>query len=475
MSYRINKTNGDILTDLIDGVLDTTTTDLGLIGQNYKNFGEVLNENFVKLLENFASTSAPGNALLGQLWFDTAQGRLLVYNGETFVTANGNVVGDVASNTDTGDIFIDTSVDQLKFYNGDTFITVGPHYSKEQGKTNIEAVTMIDTVGAPKTVATHYVNGVLVGITSRTEFTPNAASNIAPYPNNTAIKVGFNPVDTTNFRFRGTADATSTLKGADGTDYAPSNFVRNNQRDSGNNLVDQNIESGLFVKGTSGLSIGYQDAKYGTLKVDTVSTNTVLDIERLNNDFAIRVLEGSSKIAAVFIDSSEKRVGIFNSTPTSTLDVTGTVTATEVVGNFKGSVFADDSTLLVDAVNGTIPAANLSGALPAIDGSALTNLSGSVITNFDGLADVSVVGATANAMIRYNGSNWVVGQTTEDASGNLEVTGTVTADTFSFANWTVTESGGSLYFATGGINKMKLDSDGNLDVVGDVNANATIS
>jgi hypothetical protein len=177
----------------------------------------------------------------------------------------------------------------------------------------------------------------------------------------------------------------------------------------------------------------------------------------------------------VFIDSSEKRVGIFNSTPTSTLDVTGTVTATEVVGNFKGSVFADDSTLLVDAVNGTIPAANLSGALPAIDGSALTNLSGSVITNFDGLADVSVVGATANAMIRYNGSNWVVGQTTEDASGNLEVTGTVTADTFSFANWTVTESGGSLYFATGGINKMKLDSDGNLDVVGDVNANATIS
>jgi len=42
-------------------------------------------------------------------------------------------------------------------------------------------------------------------------------------------------------------------------------------------------------------------------------------------------------------------------------------------------------------------------------------------------------------------------------------------------NWTVTESGGSLYFSTGGTNKMKLDASGNLDVVGSVNSNATIT
>ena len=42
-------------------------------------------------------------------------------------------------------------------------------------------------------------------------------------------------------------------------------------------------------------------------------------------------------------------------------------------------------------------------------------------------------------------------------------------------NWTVTETGGSLYFSTGGTNKMKLDANGNLDVVGSVNSNATIS
>ena len=51
-----------------------------------------------------------------------------------------------------------------------------------------------------------------------------------------------------------------------------------------------------------------------------------------------------------------------------------------VDGDLVGSVFADNSTLLVDGVNGTIPAANLTGTLPAIDGSNLTNLPAPVVT-----------------------------------------------------------------------------------------------
>ena len=51
---------------------------------------------------------------------------------------------------------------------------------------------------------------------------------------------------------------------------------------------------------------------------------------------------------------------------------TGGVTVT--TGDIKGSVFADDSTVLVDGVNGTINASALSGTFPAIDGSNITNL-----------------------------------------------------------------------------------------------------
>ena len=164
MAYRINKTDGSILTDLNDGVVDNTSIDITLIGRNYPGFGEILNENFVKILENFSSTSAPGKALRGQLWYDVSQNRLKVYDGDTFVSASGTIVGTVASNVDTGDIFIDTSVDQLKFYNGDTFVTVGPTYTKTQGKSGVEAIDIVDTVGVNYTVLGQYIAGVLKGI-----------------------------------------------------------------------------------------------------------------------------------------------------------------------------------------------------------------------------------------------------------------------------------------------------------------------
>jgi hypothetical protein len=51
----------------------------------------------------------------------------------------------------------------------------------------------------------------------------------------------------------------------------------------------------------------------------------------------------------------------------------------------------------------------------------------------------------------------------------IDVTGEV-----KFTNWTVSESGGVLYFATGGTNKMKLDASGNLTCVGDVTAFGTV-
>ena len=44
MSYKLNKTDGSLLVDLVDGQLDTTSSDLTLIGRNYSGFGEVLNE-----------------------------------------------------------------------------------------------------------------------------------------------------------------------------------------------------------------------------------------------------------------------------------------------------------------------------------------------------------------------------------------------------------------------------------------------
>jgi hypothetical protein len=51
---------------------------------------------------------------------------------------------------------------------------------------------------------------------------------------------------------------------------------------------------------------------------------------------------------------------------------------------------------------------------------------------------------------------------------------TAAITTVDLGDWTITESAGVLYFATGGVNKMKLDATGNLTVTGDVTAYGTV-
>jgi hypothetical protein len=83
MSYTIYKSNGLQLLTLLDGTLDTSTG-LNLVGKNYINYGTVQNENFVWLLENQASATAPLYPLTGQLWYDTANASLKYYDGTAF-------------------------------------------------------------------------------------------------------------------------------------------------------------------------------------------------------------------------------------------------------------------------------------------------------------------------------------------------------------------------------------------------------
>ena len=63
MAYKINNTFGTLIVTLADGTIDTPTTDLTLIGKGYAGYGELIGENFLKLLENFANTSAPSKPI----------------------------------------------------------------------------------------------------------------------------------------------------------------------------------------------------------------------------------------------------------------------------------------------------------------------------------------------------------------------------------------------------------------------------
>ena len=113
------------------------------------------------------------------------------------------------------------------------------------------------------------------------------------------------------------------------------------------------------------------------------------------------------------------------------VDFTGsTVTGLNVTGDITGSIFADDSTLLVDGVNGTIPAANLTGALPAIDGSALTGLpAGYADSDVD--THLNTGSAGSNEVLSWTGSDydWVA-----QSGGGAQTRSTVTGTTSSLAD-----------------------------------------
>ncbi len=70
MPYTLRKTNGTTLAIIQDGTIETST-DLIFVGKNYAGYGQTVNENFLKLLENFAGPRIPANPLSGQLYFDT--------------------------------------------------------------------------------------------------------------------------------------------------------------------------------------------------------------------------------------------------------------------------------------------------------------------------------------------------------------------------------------------------------------------
>ena len=61
-----------------------------------------------------------------------------------------------------------------------------------------------------------------------------------------------------------------------------------------------------------------------------------------------------------------------------------------------------------------------------------------------------------------------------DASGTLALQEYISGVGATLGDWTISETSGTLYFKHNGVNKMSLDSSGNLTVVGDITAFGTL-
>lgn len=200
MPYTIDKFNGTTVAVVEDGTIDSTL-DIKLIGKNYAGYGEVQNENFVFLLENFAGTSAPPRPISGQVWYDSSIKKLKFYDG---ASARWKTTGGAESATTApaglaqGDLWFDSANKQVYVYDGSTYVLVGPQGVAGLGTTQMKSVSVTDNAtGAAHAIIQGISDNEVMFVVSSDSFTLSSAS-AATMPNFGIIKQGITLVNTNN-------------------------------------------------------------------------------------------------------------------------------------------------------------------------------------------------------------------------------------------------------------------------------------
>ena len=254
MAYTINKTDGTVVTTITDGTSDNTTS-LQLFGKSFSGFGEGLNENLVKLLENAASTSAPSAPLKGELWFDTTTNQLKVYDGTSFKPTGGaKSSASQPTSPSAGDLWHDSTNDQLFLYTGSAFLLVGPVFTSGQTLSGFKIETLASS-GGNKVVASMYAGNTRVAILSKETFTPSVTqSGFAQ------VKAGFTLNSTLGAVFEGTNTQASAIDvsgttNTSGTLIAGGNFMRADAADTTTGRITIDSDNGLVVGDSQELTV----------------------------------------------------------------------------------------------------------------------------------------------------------------------------------------------------------------------------
>ena len=312
MSYTINRTDGAKLVVLKDGTVDITTIDLALFGKGYAGFGERLNENLVKLLENFANTTAPAKKIKGQLWYDALTNQIKVWNGSTFKpVGSSTVAGTRPTGINAGDMWFDTGNGQLYVYTGTAWQLIGPTTVSGTGVTQVIPDSIRDSVGVQKSILKLTVDDQIVAVVARENFTPLTALT-----GFTTINKGItlNSTTITGAKFTGTATNSELFGG-----LSTGDFLKTSQAESTSFQFSVATDDGLLVGNSSDGFLGV-----------TGGTNVVLQNNTNGGNILFRINKsGTAETTAMTISGATGHVSIPNLTVAGTLTITGTQVVVE--------------------------------------------------------------------------------------------------------------------------------------------------
>jgi microcystin-dependent protein len=312
----------------------STDTSLTFPGRNVSGYGQIIAENFLALLENFAKESQPVNPVEGQLWYDTLEGVLKIWDNTAWKAASNIQKGGIEPPTEEskiGELWVDTTNQQLYVYSGANWILVGPTFS-----TGLRSGPIVESVDdsqdQPRVILTFYVEDVPLIIFSKDSFTPKSFisgfSVIRSGLNITSLDVGAGTFDT---KIWGTATTAENLT-ISGVDVPASTFLRSD-------LVNT-TEFGFNIRNNSGITLGID----GTFNLST--SLTASKIYNSASGSSIDLQTNKDGIPLTVLRVIGNKVGINVAAPDEVLSIDGNFTAT-------GAVILTDTTVSTNFSNGT--------------------------------------------------------------------------------------------------------------------------
>jgi hypothetical protein len=194
------------------------------------------------------------------------------------------------SNVTTGEMWWDTVNKQLKIYDGAGFVTIGPATASGYGTSGQVVGTINDSGENAKVVVFDYVDGTLVGIISHNPaFTISSSSEAVLYAAFTTINPGFNlskSVASGLAKFTGTATNSELLNNLASTDFLRANTAASTSG-SVSFLTDTGIRVGagadLAVTISGGVDVNFKnqstDADINFIVTTTTGANTAMNID----------------------------------------------------------------------------------------------------------------------------------------------------------------------------------------------------
>ena len=349
MPYNVKFTDQDKTDLTVFDLVGNTDTSLVFPGRNSTNYGQVIAENFLHLLENFASSTAPTSPIEGQLWYDSAAGSLKINDGtglNGWKAASGILKGPTEPSTESsqeGELWIDTANQQLRIFNGTRWILVGPTQSYINGlKYGPSVENIVDTDDILRSVVIFYVEDTPVSIVSKDSFRPKLS-----IPGYTSIRAGINissPLAGTALanefeggflpKLNGVAVTADSLKIPNVLEPVPAaRFLRSDTPNS--------TDFAFNIKSNNGITLGIDQ---------NFNLSNTANGARIYNSFQNSVIDfqiNRNGVPDTIIRIQDNRVGINNSAPNQALDVTGNIA-------LSGILLSSNTTNATNLNNGSL-------------------------------------------------------------------------------------------------------------------------